>query len=206
MNKKLLSIAYIALMLYTIHPSFAAEEMTIFGDSAKSFTDTEDKIVILKPNPNEIAVLNISKAGIKPQRAILSDTPDTADYLKTVFLRNGFCITVPVFSSTSRTAEWEGSIVGKNNISISADDFRIKKLTIFGTNGNVTLSFNNPKSLIKSITLGTSDIPITSRGEELHIGSIWGSFNGELSSEPQLIHILGYSLIEVEINPEAIAD
>ena len=206
MNKKLLSFLCMALMLYTIHPSFAAEEMTIFGDSAKSFKGTKDTIVILTPTPYEIAVLNISKAGIKPQRAILSDTPDTADYLKTVFLRNGFCITGPVFSITSRTAEWGGSIVGKNNISISADDFMLKKLTIFGTNGNVTLNFNNPKSLIKSITLGTSDIAITHRGEELHIGSVWGNFNGELSSEPQLIYILGYSVVEVEINPEAIAD
>ncbi|MDP3936015.1 MAG: hypothetical protein Q8Q56_03410 [Alphaproteobacteria bacterium] len=183
----------------------AADEATIFGVPAIVMT-TEGAIVALKANPNEITMLNILKTGVKGQTGGFSNNPDTIDCVKTMFAENPPSLVAGSFMSKSSAARLGGSIVGKSQTTISAESFSFQPLTVFGTNGQFTPNFTNPHSLIKSITLDSSNITVNYNGEELHIGSVWGDFTGAPSSDAQIIHFVGYHRITIQFNPETIAE
>jgi hypothetical protein len=203
---KLLSIAYMALTLCAVSTPSAADDVIILGTPAKDLIAESNDEIIINPQPIHIAVLNISEKGIKVQAGVFSEKTDTTDHIKSMFAQNTLRLVTESFTTTSASNELEGSIIGRNQISISAEKFRFPDKTIFGTNGQTTLHFMNPHSLIKSITLASSNITVTSNGKELHIGSVWGNFDGTPSSDPQIIYLAGYPSIEVVINLEALAE
>lgn len=210
MTKKLLSIAYMALILCVVS-KLSASDVTILNVPIEKFMSqlisrTDQSTTIRNSIYDEITMLEISKKGMFYQLKSLSKIPDPEKLVKRTWAENPPHQVADSFTTSSASARLEGSIVGKNNISISAESFSFQDLTVFGTNGNVTLNFNNPKSLIKSITFGTSDIATTSKGEELHIGSVWGDFTGVPSSDAQRIHFIGYPKISIQFNLAAIAE
>lgn len=205
MNKKLLYIVYMALILCTVSTPSAADDVTILGIPAKRFTSGNVEITIT-PDLKEITMLNISKAGVVCQTGGFSNAPDARVCVKTMFAENPPNLISGAFTVAPTSTQLGGSIVGKNHISISAENFSLQTLTVLGTNGQTVLNFTHPLSLIKSITLAPPNITAPFNGSELHIGSVWGKFTGVPSSDAQIIHFIGYPSIKIEFNPAAIAE
>ncbi len=205
---KILSIAWLALILSVFSTPSAADDIKLFGISAEARMTRGTKTLRIIHEPTNILVLGISGKGLTEANASFEHHPDSTSLILGLFRQQPPQMVVErtLTIETREAVSLGGSIVGKNQITLSAESFEFQQLTVFGTNGTITLNFTDPSSLIKSITLDTSNIAITSKGEELHIGSVWGDFTGVPSSNSQLIHILGYSSFKIEFNPAAIAE
>lgn len=179
MNKKLLSIACMALTLCMFSTPFAADAIEILGVSGRSLMGLESVSMDLGPSPEAITMLNISKTGVAGKNGRFSTASDTITLVKNIFKENPPCIVANSFTTETTSAGLGRSIVGRNQLTISAENFVFQLLTVFGTNGQLTLNFKHPQSLIKSITLAPSDIKTSLNDQELHIGSIWGLY-GEI--------------------------
>jgi hypothetical protein len=139
-------------------------------------------------------IISISDKGVFPIWIGQAKTQD----VQTMFTEKQPLQLKDPLTISSDTVDLKGPVVGEEEISIFAKNFRFQHDTVFGTNGNLTLNFTNSLSPIKSITLYPSDITITHNGEELHIGSVWGNLTGALSSDVQLILLRGYSEISIQ--------
>lgn len=205
MNKKLLSIACMVLALCGVSTPFAAD-VTILGVPARQLISSSGVKMTITPASNEITMLNISTKGIEGETGGFTGTSDASACVKDMFAENPPRLVAGSFTTASASARLGGSIVGKSELTISAERFSFQPLTVFGTNGEFTLNFTNSHSLIKSLTMTPSNITAPFNGEELHIGSVWGDFTGAPSSEEQIIHLIGYPSITIEFNPAGIAE
>lgn len=186
--------------------TLSAAEVTIFGQSAKDFISENSTLITITPGPQKITMFNISKAGIVCEFGEFSNTLNSSDCVKTTITNNPPRLTAGSITINTSSAELAGSIVGKNEIFLSAENFSFQPLTAFGTNGKFILNFTRPCSLITSVTLAPSNIRTTFDDEALAIRSVWGNFTDEPSSEGQTIHILGYPEISIQFNRAAIAE
>lgn len=201
MNKKLLSILSMALTLCTVSTPSAAD-VKIFGVPARELVSSADIKMTITSKPHEIKMLNISNAGVKGKTGEFSNAPDARDCVKKMFAETPPRLVAGSFTIVSASARLGGSIVGKSQTTISAESFSFQPLTVFGTNGQFTLNFINPLSLIKSLTMKPSDITATHGGEELHIGSVWGKFAGITGDS---IHCVGYGRVTVTFDLDKLA-
>lgn len=206
MNKRLLSITCMALTLCMFSTPSSANDVKLFGISAEAWMTMGAGTLTIKHAPTDIFVLDISDNGLTQEEAAFKDESDSRSLILNLFSeQKPKIVSERILTIEAKETKISGSIAGKQEISISSERFDLSIGTILGTNGTITLNFTDPKSLIKSITLEPSAIVATNNGQELHIGSIWGTGTGIPSSKTQKFHFSGYTSLDVRVNTDAIA-
>lgn len=220
MNKKLLSIACLALTLCGVSTPSAADVTSattaittengikIFGHTLEAVHASKHRTTITPKKLEKVQSIIVSSAGLVHKAGLIKISDSASDFV--LFRLNR----VPPVECRGEVRIESGMgincggplIALQGNLEFSAPEYNFEHAAVFGTNGTITLNFTAPTSLIKSITLQPSILETSYKNNKIHIGSIFGKFTGVPSEQPQSLNFIGYPSITIEFNPEAIAE
>lgn len=209
MNIKKISVAIGLLFLCKTSTTHGSDKVDIFGLPAHEavrycLSNPEKPFELPLPSEVPIHMIMISKTGIKAAggTARAEETPHQT--VLRAFSVNKPQIVGGELIIQCRDVNMGGSCFGKRVISIGANTYNISPFTVWGTNGNTVLTFQDQNSLITSLTFPRSTITAEYNNETVHLGSIWGTFDGVPSDTEQTIYLIGYPSVAVVINIEAL--